>query len=293
MKIEQAGFLQSLEHENSLPEHSLTALRWIKPPLCCTKDQQKAFAILHIADAQTANDILKEGICIDKQRIAVRKDKREPIHCARCQRFGHIARNCSAARDACGTCGNQHRTADCTASYRSEYCLNCKSQHHMSWSRECPEFKRQCTLLDDKFPENRMPYFPTEEAWTQVTQLPKPPPSPPSHPNQPSQHRQTPPARSTAPTKQSKITFPSQPRPYHQPRPLPPHLPSMPPNPPPLPPPTLSSPSTSAMSTSPPSSPMAPLPPTPLSPSASPPAVTQPSSSSSSTTSTSSPPPPP
>ncbi|OAX31070.1 hypothetical protein K503DRAFT_704281, partial [Rhizopogon vinicolor AM-OR11-026] len=71
---------------------------------------------------------------------AVRKDKKEPIRCARCQQFAHIARNCSAAVEACGTCGNQHRTADCKA-YRSDHCINCKTPHHTSWSRECPIFK--------------------------------------------------------------------------------------------------------------------------------------------------------
>ncbi|KAJ8591730.1 hypothetical protein M405DRAFT_711533, partial [Rhizopogon salebrosus TDB-379] len=162
-KIEQAGFLRLVEKENSLPEHTLTALRWIKPPQRRSKEQQKAFAILHVADAQMANDILKEGICIDKQRIAVRKDKKEPIRCARCQRFSHIARNCTAPSDACGTCGNQHRTADCTS--RSERCINCRTHFHTSWSRECPEFKRRCADLDEKYPENQMPYFPTEEAW--------------------------------------------------------------------------------------------------------------------------------
>ncbi|OJA13714.1 hypothetical protein AZE42_13442, partial [Rhizopogon vesiculosus] len=47
MKIEQAEFLRSMERENSLPEHSLTAIQWIKPPLCRSKQQLKAFAILH------------------------------------------------------------------------------------------------------------------------------------------------------------------------------------------------------------------------------------------------------
>ncbi|OAX30833.1 hypothetical protein K503DRAFT_704746, partial [Rhizopogon vinicolor AM-OR11-026] len=41
-KIEQVGFLQLMEHENSLPENSLAAIRWIKPPLRRTSQQQKA-----------------------------------------------------------------------------------------------------------------------------------------------------------------------------------------------------------------------------------------------------------
>ena len=131
-QIEQEGFLRQIEHANTLPLDSLASIRWIKAPTHRLKEQRKAFALLHVSDANMANNILRDGLCIDNQRITVRKDKKEPLRCAKCQHYGHIARNCKATQDTCGTCGNQHCTADCTA-YRTVYCVNCQSNNHASW----------------------------------------------------------------------------------------------------------------------------------------------------------------
>ncbi|KAG1784717.1 uncharacterized protein HD556DRAFT_1196203, partial [Suillus plorans] len=127
-------------------------------------EQRKAFALVHMANIQTANDILRDGLCIENKCISVRKDKREPIRCAKFQHFNHIAHNCSAPADICGTCGNQHRTSACN-SFCTTCCVNCCSQQHMSWNRSCPEFTKRCKEIDAKYPENHMPYFPTEHAW--------------------------------------------------------------------------------------------------------------------------------
>ena len=37
---------------------------------------------------------------------------------------------------------------------------------HASWDRVCPEFKKQCTRYDERFPENNLLYFPTTQDWT-------------------------------------------------------------------------------------------------------------------------------
>ncbi|KIK38822.1 hypothetical protein CY34DRAFT_90340, partial [Suillus luteus UH-Slu-Lm8-n1] len=85
--------------------------------------------------------------------------------------YGHIARNCSATVDVCGTCSNQHRTTECTS--RNMVCINCQSHHHTSWNRTCPDFTRQCELINEKFLENTMPYYLTETSWTHVNQPPR------------------------------------------------------------------------------------------------------------------------
>lgn len=191
MQLEQNDFLRKIEQENHLPTDSLSSIRWIKPPLRRSQAQRKAFALLQVSTASSANDILRDGLCIDSERFAVRKDRKEPIRCAKCQRFGHIARNCTALLDTCGTCSGEHRTTQCTA-YRTTRCANCKGSNHTSWDRKCPEFVRRCDLLNERYPENRMPYFPTEAAWTHAIQPPLPPrPSTPDHPPHPS----PPPAR--------------------------------------------------------------------------------------------------
>ncbi|KAG2055869.1 hypothetical protein BDR06DRAFT_881299, partial [Suillus hirtellus] len=75
--------------------------------------QRKAFALLQVADAHTANTLLCDGLCIKNEHIAIQKDKKETICCAKCQRYGHIVQSCSDATDTCGTCGDQH----CTTQY--------------------------------------------------------------------------------------------------------------------------------------------------------------------------------
>jgi hypothetical protein len=173
MQIENESFLRNVENGNNLPMNSLATIRWIKPPLHRKNDQRKAFALLQVIEVETANNILHDGLCIDNERFSIHKDKKEPIRCAKCQHYGHIARNCTASYDTCATCSDNHRTTQCNA-FRTQRCANCNKGGHTSWSRSCPEFVHRCEKLNDKYPENRMPYFPTEEIWTHASQPPRP-----------------------------------------------------------------------------------------------------------------------
>lgn len=219
IQIHEDTLLRSIEQDNNLLINSIVSARWIKPPTRRSPTQRKAFALLHIADPHTANLILKEGICIGNERISVRKDKREPIRCAKCQKYGHIARNCTATTDTCGTCGNQHRTSECTTSNTTR-CVNCRSDQHASWSRSCPDFARRCELINEKFPENSMPYFPTELSWTHVNQPQRSLPFTYSKP----QRAQSPPQHATS----QQTTIPFQPRPRPPNRLLSPQRPQTP-----------------------------------------------------------------
>ena len=69
-----------------------------------------------------------------------------------------------ASSDTCGTCGEEHRTSEC-GNKEKTYCVSCKSNTHTSWDRECPEFRRRCDQFDKNYPENNLPYFPSEERW--------------------------------------------------------------------------------------------------------------------------------
>ncbi|KAG1741833.1 uncharacterized protein EDB91DRAFT_1247886 [Suillus paluster] len=77
--IEQDDFKRHIETENFLPSNSITSIRWIKPPQRRTREQCTTFALLQIKDAETANNILKEGLCIDALRYAPPKSKLDPI----------------------------------------------------------------------------------------------------------------------------------------------------------------------------------------------------------------------
>ena len=52
----------------------------------------------------------------------------------------------------------------------------------MSWDRRCPIFQHKCDELNEQLEDNKLPYFPMSEGWTQVCEPPKviymmPPPS--------------------------------------------------------------------------------------------------------------------
>jgi len=164
-RIDQPDFLRTVENDNNLPLHSLTSIRWLKPLNRRSEHQRRAFAMLQTSDVHIANGILKDGIILAAQRLQARKNKKEPTRCAKCQHYGHYASTCKETTDTCGTCKGAHRTSDCN-SYRTNRCANCNANDHSSWNRECPEFIRQRELLDNRLPENRMPYFPTEHSWT-------------------------------------------------------------------------------------------------------------------------------
>jgi len=105
----------------------------------------------------------------------MKKNKREPVRCAKCQRYGHIARDCISHRDMCANCAEDHRTSDCN-NKNNTCCTSCHSTDHPSWSRTCPEFERRCADLDARDLDNTLPYFPTDESWTQVQAPPRPKP---------------------------------------------------------------------------------------------------------------------
>ncbi|KAG2751707.1 hypothetical protein P692DRAFT_20700877, partial [Suillus brevipes Sb2] len=128
--------------------------------------QRVAHAIFHFTGPTAANTALRDGIYIGQEKLHPRKDKREPVRCVKCQLWGHVAKECKASKDVCGTCGKNHRTDSCNA-YRTLFCVSCNSDDHASWNRNCPEFENRCAGIDAKLPENSMPYFPTiNEDWT-------------------------------------------------------------------------------------------------------------------------------
>jgi hypothetical protein len=160
--------LREIEETNNLPKYSLLKARWIKPEGRRRRGQTHAHATAAIALVETANKLIKEGLEICGVRIRPEKLKQEPIQCLRCRRWGHFATNCQEPNDTCGTCGEAHRTNLCKNTER-KHCVSCRTNSHTSWDRECPEFIRRCKLYDENHPENKMVYFPTDEAWTLTT----------------------------------------------------------------------------------------------------------------------------
>ena len=105
--------ITNLERENDWEEGAVLTARWIKPPGRRTDDQQVAHIIATIRDPQTANSILRDGFSINLMKLYAKKNKREPLRCAKCQFYGHFARECKAHKDTCGNCAGEHCTSEC------------------------------------------------------------------------------------------------------------------------------------------------------------------------------------
>ena len=100
----------------------------------------------------------------------------------KCHGWGHLSYVCKQPFDTCGTCAGRHRMASCREGHRPR-CVSCRVEGHVSWDRACPVFIRKCDELSERLTENHMPFFPTNEPWTQVSQPPRPPRQGIQHPN--------------------------------------------------------------------------------------------------------------
>ena len=155
---------REIEEVNGLPEHMIKNMRWIKPIVRRRAGQTKAHATITLSSADTANKIIRDGIDICGSRALAERVKQEPLQCLKCQGWEHKADVCSAQTDTCGTCGDSHRTSNCTNKSKL-HCVACQDNTHASWDRTCPEFRRRCAIYDERYPDNKMVYFPTDQDW--------------------------------------------------------------------------------------------------------------------------------
>jgi hypothetical protein len=98
-------------------------------------------------------------------KIFPTKLKQEPIQCMKCRKWGHIVAACLEVSDTCGTCGGEHQTCSYNTTDKI-HCVSCKTNTHISWDRNCPEFIQRCVLHNEKHLENNLIFFPMEEDWT-------------------------------------------------------------------------------------------------------------------------------
>lgn len=157
--------LREIEECNELPKGTIIKARWIKPINRRTPEQRAAHAIFALKDPKLANICIRDGLRVCGLRIFPSRLKHEPMQCTKCRKWGHFASACTASVNTCGTCRGNHRTNECTVKDKT-YCASCKSEDHASWSRECPEFQRRCAQFDENYPENNLPYFPTDDDWS-------------------------------------------------------------------------------------------------------------------------------
>ncbi len=86
--------LREVEEANSLPDHSIQKARWIKPTMRRRAGQTRAHAILTLTTADTANQVIRNGVDICGIRARAEKSKLEPLQCLKCRGWEHKAQNC-------------------------------------------------------------------------------------------------------------------------------------------------------------------------------------------------------
>ncbi|KAG2058098.1 hypothetical protein BDR06DRAFT_876822 [Suillus hirtellus] len=136
-----------LEDENGWKKDSILTACWIKLVEKRTSTQQVAHILITLTDSMAANMAICDGIMFGQLKLWPKKNQHEPMRYAKCQHYGHIARECISHTDTCTNCGNNHCTSDCTARDK-QYCTTCESDEHPSWSQDCPTFQKKCEDTD-------------------------------------------------------------------------------------------------------------------------------------------------
>jgi hypothetical protein len=211
--------LRSIERENDLAEGSIASASWCKRPEKRSPNQATATLKVACSNAETANQLLTTRIRVEDHLVNIRKDLRIPIRCVKCQEYGHTQDACIGI-EKCANCSSEfHGSGECN---RAPKCVSCgEGSSHPSTSLTCPTFIRKSEALDERFPENTMPYFPTSESWTWATSPSNPPPPtsplPPPQISNPRQQHSLRPIRQAAHRHGRGQSHP-QPQPRSQPR---------------------------------------------------------------------------
>ncbi|TFY51040.1 hypothetical protein EVG20_g11196 [Dentipellis fragilis] len=206
---ESSGALRDVETSNSLPEGSITRARWIKAPERRSPTQICGHAFFWMSSAESANAVLRDGVIICDKKVYPAKQKKEPLLCFGCFRWGHRKAECTAGAPRCARCGSPP-TDSCKRDTCDPKCLLCTSTAHTSLDRTCPAFLERCQLMDERYLENGMPYFPMEDPWTHYTRpvnMPRETRFPLQHAYVPAPKR-PPPVRKTPTTRTRRAQLP-------------------------------------------------------------------------------------
>ena len=97
--------------------------------------------------------ILKNGIYANYRlyRAEEFRNRIKLIQCFKCQKFGHIAKNCKSS-PRCSQCGGEHKIENgkmekCTANTKK--CPNCGGQHSSSYGG-CAKIKNKIKEIKEK-----------------------------------------------------------------------------------------------------------------------------------------------
>ena len=102
--------MEEINEANDLDNNKITAMRWAKPIDRRTDHQRTAHLVLSFSSPDKANRTITNGILICNKKCHVEKIRRELIRCLRCQRWNHMAKDCSERGNTCSNVTARVRT---------------------------------------------------------------------------------------------------------------------------------------------------------------------------------------
>ena len=132
----------AMEHFGVENGVEVCTMRWLGRP---RPSGQHASVVVKVATKEDAEKLLRsDSVTLGGGGIMVSpfEERRTPVACFRCRRFGHRARDCTRP-EACDICG-QEGHLQCEAV--NLCCVNCRGPHRAS-HRECPEYRREKTRI--------------------------------------------------------------------------------------------------------------------------------------------------
>ena len=149
-----------IEADHNLESGSIVSASWIKRPELCSPNQKTANVKFLCSSPTVANKLLTEKVFIANTRVIITKDAHEPIHCNKCQVYGHI-HICCPNDERCTTCARSHPTASCSFP-NDHHCVSCStaSNHSSSDRSNCPQFEKHQAGLNACSLENTLLCFP-------------------------------------------------------------------------------------------------------------------------------------
>jgi hypothetical protein len=125
--------LGQVERDSGLKKGALREARYLKDVKKRGDNQRVAHMMLGIIDPDQANIAIRQGLVIEGKSVSVRRNRRDPTRCWKCQQIGvaHWAADCKSIHDTCARCTGMHITKECQVVEKSNYhCANCKTKGH-------------------------------------------------------------------------------------------------------------------------------------------------------------------
>ena len=157
---EDKAQLCTIEAKHKLDKGVIVVTSWIKKPERQSPRQKTANVKVLCATPSVAKRLLMEHVFIANSHVVITKDIQEPIHCNKCQEYGHIHEQCENP-EQCSNYARAHPATECNFP-KNPHCVSCgTSLMHASSDRgNCLQFSRHMSTIDAHLPENSMPHFP-------------------------------------------------------------------------------------------------------------------------------------